>query len=182
MLRNCVVWLAMVMLFTGCQAGPQKADVQADRARWSAAVATKAQGDSVALIAEVVVLAIEQGAAPPQQAVEALHREIDAWKAGSLAMRDGLDAWDSKLKVDEAAAGAMTPQQQWQEVLRIYTVAAVQQILGPKLQAASPQAFRLIDRNDDGVLSEQEILAVNPTDQLTAAVVVSLIWQAVQKH
>lgn len=85
-----------------------------------------------------------------------------------------LVAWDEKLTADEAAAGhKRTPQEMLGELLRVYGAAAVQAWLAPELQARAPEAFRLVDRNGNGVLEEQEMLAIDPTDPVFAVVLVT---------
>lgn len=83
-----------------------------------------------------------------------------------------LVAWDEKLTADEAAAGhKRTPQEMLAELLRVYGAAAVQVWLAPELQQRAPEAFRLVDRNGNGVLEAAELQAIDPTDPVFALVV-----------
>lgn len=85
-----------------------------------------------------------------------------------------LVAWDEKLTADEAAAGhKRTPQEMLAELLRVYGAAAVQVWLAPELQARAPEAFRLVDKNGNGVLEESELVGLDPADPVFAVVLVT---------
>ena len=90
--------------------------------------------------------------------------------------------WDAKLTADEKAAGDVnSPKKTWETMLRVYGVAAVQVVLGPKLLEKAPQVYKLLDKNQDGVLDEQELLGLDPTDNATAIVVVQALYDLI-KH
>src|SRR5262245_57670913 len=73
-------------------------------------------------------------------------RNYQALAAPTQQERDAaalwLQAWDERLKADEAAAGkAQDPKAQWAEVLRVYGMALVQVELVPVLQQKAPELF-----------------------------------------
>lgn len=79
--------------------------------------------------------------------------------------------WDHKLSADEQnVAEADTTVA---DLIRVYGIAAVQIWFAPELQKRSPELFRLVDRNSDGILGESELLAVDPKSPVFAVVVLS---------
>lgn len=107
--------------------------------------------------------------------------QVDAQEAPLLGQL--LVVWDQKLAADEAAAGRPRDARTvLLDLLRVYGVAAVQVFLGPELQQRAPEAFRLLDRNSDGVLSEAELLAVDPTDPVFAVVVVTTLHRLLTRR
>lgn len=60
------------------------------------------------------------------------------------------------------------------DLIRVYGFAAVQ-VFGEGFAAEAPELFRLADRNSDGVLTEEEILAIDPTSPVFAVVVLQTI-------
>jgi len=91
-----------------------------------------------------------------------------------------LDQWDLQLIVDENDVAPKDAKAKMEEILRVYGVAAVQVIFGPELQKRAPEAFRLVDANGDGLLSEKEILAVDFADEVVAVVVVTTVVRLVR--
>jgi hypothetical protein len=95
-----------------------------------------------------------------------------------------MSTWNDKLTADEQAIGkAKTPGDMLTELLRVYGTATVQVVIAPILQQKSPAVFRLIDKNGDGVLSAEEILALDPKDPVTAVVVIQTLQELLtRKH
>lgn len=99
---------------------------------------------------------------------------VDEREAPLLA--ELLIAWDARLTADEAAAGQPRGTREvLLELLRVYGLAAVQLLIAPELQARAPELFRLVDRDGDGVLSEAELLAIDPTSPVFALVVTTTV-------
>lgn len=94
-----------------------------------------------------------------------------------------LVAWDAKITADEASAGK--PRDAgviFAEVLRVYGAASVQAFLGPELLRSAPEVFRLIDRNGDRILSEQELTSLDLRDPVVAMVVVTTARALLTRH
>lgn len=90
--------------------------------------------------------------------------------------------WDAKLAADEAAVGQQRgPKEVLAELVRVYGAAAVQVFLAPELQTRAPELFRLADRDGDLVLSEGELLSIDPTDPVFALVVASTVRRLLQR-
>lgn len=113
----------------------------------------------------------------------------DTTADGAVDEREGpllaelLIAWDAKLAADEVAAGQPRDARTIvAELLRVYGVAAVQVLVGPDLQARAPELFRLVDRDGDGVLSEAELLAIDPASPVFALVVTTTVHRLLTEH
>lgn len=146
----------LFLFFAACAAGPNPADVMADRARWTAVRDTTADGT------------------------------VDANEAPLLA--ELLTVWDSKLTADEAAAGrSRDPKQIAADLLRVYGAAVITAVLGEltpefaKIEAQFPEAFRLVDKNSDHLISLDELTTVDPTNPVFAAVVAQTAVQLIRR-
>lgn len=67
------------------------------------------------------------------------------------------------------------------ELLRAYTVAAVQVFAAEAVREKAPEAFRLIDKDGDGILSEAELMALDWRSPVTAVVVLTTVQKLI-KH
>lgn len=141
--------LSVLAFLASCMsAGPKPADVEADRARWTAIRAVVADG----LLDDPEMAAL----------------------LGLLA------AWDAKLAIDEVAA-EQDRRGQIEELVRVYGAAVVSVTLGPELQRRAPDLFRLVDKNQDGQLAIDEILAIDPASPVFAVVVATTVAQLVRR-
>lgn len=113
----------------------------------------------------------------------------DTTADGAVDAREGpllaelLVAWDAKLAANEAAAGQPRDARTVvAELLRVYGLAAVQVLVGPDLQARAPELFRLVDKDADGILSEAELLSIDPASPVFALVVTTTVHRLLTEH
>lgn len=107
--------------------------------------------------------------------------QVDPQEAPVLAAV--LVQWDAQLQADEEAAGAPRDARTiLVDLVRAYGLAAVQLFLVPELQAKAPELFRLLDKDTDGILSEAELLAVDPTDPVFAVVLITTVHRLLTKR
>lgn len=107
--------------------------------------------------------------------------QVDEMEAPLLAQL--LVAWDDKLTRDEAAAGQRRDARSiLADLIRVYGAATVQVFAGPELQARAPELFRFVDVDSDGVLSEQELLAIDPLNPVFALVVASTAKRLLERR
>lgn len=138
--------LLLLSILAACMGGPSPADVQADRARYSAVLAVTADN------------------------------QIDPLEAPVFAQM--MLAWDEKLRADEGSAA----NNMLRDLVRVWGFAAVQVFAVPALQQRFPDVFRLLDLNNDGMLSEQELLAIDPRSPAFAIVTITTLQQLLKKH
>lgn len=70
--------------------------------------------------------------------------------------------------------GERSPRDELVDLLRAYGQAAVE-VFGEGYAEEAPELFRLVDRDRNGVLSEEEILSIDPTSVAFATVVLRTI-------
>lgn len=150
-----IAYLFLLFFFVACTStAPSPADVQADRARWTAVRDVSIDG------------------------------QIDATESPLLAQL--LLDWDKKLTADEAAAGRQRDAKSIaEELARVYGAAVLTVALSevaPKIEQQAPEAFRLVDKNSDHLISMDELLAVDPTSPIFALVVTTTAAQLIQRR
>ncbi len=171
--------LFLLSVLTACATGPDPADVAAERARWTA-VRDHSAGDANRAIA---VEAVAQGDKELDEVEkEEMRQLVKEWREDINVQGDLILAWDAKLKADEEAA--KTPRDTrtvFLDLLRAYGMATVQLFLEPELKAKAPELYRLVDRDSSGSLSEEEILAIDPTSPAFAVVVTATVVRLVKR-
>lgn len=96
-------------------------------------------------------------------------RAVDDAEAPLLS--ELLAAWDASIQAAEARVAAAGTT--WQDLVRVYGSATVNVLLAQEIATKAPELFRFVDRNEDGELSPEELMAVDPANPVFAAAVVS---------